>query len=460
MSRIHSFLRRAVPVLSVLLLLICVVCAVPASALSTAPDIRLSTDDELTIYYNSSDESVTTWVIYDNLTVLGTVARTGWETKVDLTQFDLSSGTYSICARGTDGVIAITELSSAVSYTVYDCTTIRYYLDGDPISTHTVSSSGYVTASGYQISGSDVTLTLSDDSSDSFTYSSDIERVTLVHPSDGQILVYAYSTTTYDTTISYYLDDVLAGTHTVSSTSGYLTLSSLVTDRSSGDVELTLSNGSKDTYSFGTSLEDATYEYDSDGQISVYAYSTSIYTCSVVIYDPNGSVVDSFSFSGETQLSDLIMTHTAAWGNGSHTLSFEFSHLGVASTHEFTYSGTVGSVWYRNVGVGSGKADATTTFTFSFATNGELYIGLSDDAYVPSYFSSGHTNGGGSGGSGNSGSLATVSLSSFSYFGSFIVTVLGGFLSFEIFPGLSFGGIFSFFVAVCLALWLLKILSR
>lgn len=52
-----------------------------------------------------------------------------------------------------------------------------------------------------------------------------------------------------------------------------------------------------------------------------------------------------------------------------------------------------------------------------------------------------------------------VSLAQFAGFATFLTTVLGGFLSFQIYPGLSFGGMFSMFTVLLIVFFIIKLVS-
>lgn len=131
---------------------------------------------------------------------------------------------------------------------------------------------------------------------------------------------------------------------------------------------------------------------------------------------------------------------------GAYTLSFSFD--GETVVVKALQDGT--TVWTENLSIGEEYTYVTLLFN---AGDGVSTIYLSPDATYTSDLLACDCNFTVSFGEYSSGDYVSGDYADYSGFGSFVVTVLGGFLSFSILPGVTFGGL----LAICLIVSIIKL---
>lgn len=408
----------------------------------SAPEISIS-GDILTIVYSSDD--VPSWAIYVDDELVATVARDSVATQYDLSQLDLASGDYVISVAGCSGQTILTDESDVVSYTVSaeDLSAPKISISGDRLS---ISYSGddSVTLFAIYVDGELSTTvlrtgSLTDFSLSDLALSSGIYTISVAGGQAQTVLTAVSNSLSYVCSSELTLpameisDSILSLTCSnpfVTQYRIYIDDELKVTIPKSGVItqydlrQLGLSDGKKYWVTVSSG--------NSDDEFSVISGEADVF----VVWNLTGSVL--YVFTGK------MFDRTGDVCYGSYAFSGEdpaFITLIVASDSVTVQYGVLSQGWPVDDGF-LGLYDSNGVF---YGVGGTYTISSSSDDHTLKLDF--YTSFAGSSASGS------VDFSAYSGFGSFIVSVLGAFLSFSILPGVSFGGLLS----ICLIIAIVKL---
>lgn len=366
----------------------------------SAPTISIS-NDQLHIQYSGDD--VTIWAIYVDGELAKTLNSTGASTWFDLSELSLDPGTYSITVAGGVSQTILTGTSAAVSYVVPSTDSI--IKPGTWQAKKLVMTGEYSSLSAWPSSLDTVSFNFDtgDSSFSSMKYAAALAGGNYLH---------------YGDTAVYYYGPLSDNVGWVADSYASISVSS------AQQVPAEFYNWFIQNFEFV-------------GEDPVLPEVKTV----VNIYDSTGKVLlKTISFSGST----------------APEVTLAVTSSGCTLTSGDNVQSWVASSGFYGLSLKAASSSASYSIGGSY-----VFPGGSSVDHVLSFYVVSERDHGGSGGSFGDGSDGNVSEvgTLFAGFGGFLSTVLSGFLSFQIVPGLSFGGMVEFFIYIGLLVVFIKLIS-
>lgn len=367
---------------------------------SSAPTISIS-NDQLHIQYSGDD--VTIWAIYVDGELAKTLNSTGASTWFDLSELSLDPGTYSITVAGGVSQTILTGTSAAVSYVVPSTDSI--IKPGTWQAKKLVMTGEYSSLSAWPSSLDTVSFNFDtgDSSFSSMKYAAALAGGNYLH---------------YGDTAVYYYGPLSDNVGWVADSYASISVSS------AQQVPAEFYNWFIQNFEFV-------------GEDPVLPEVKTV----VNIYDSTGKVLlKTISFSGST----------------APEVTLAVTSSGCTLTSGDNVQSWVASSGFYGLSLKAASSSASYSIGGSYVFPGGSSVDHVLSFYVVSERD--HDGSGGSFGDGSDGNVSEVG-TLFAGFGGFLSTVLSGFLSFQIVPGLSFGGMVEFFIYIGLLVVFIKLIS-